>query len=315
MTFKLVKLKIKIKARQEIKLPDYAGSVFRGAFGHAFKKAACFSLEKDCSSCFNRNNCPYIYVFETDYPESAKQIKRLQKPPKPYLIEPPQMNLTDFNSEESLSFGLTIIGDAINYIPYFVFAFIKMGEDGIGNLRGKFSVEDIEAFSQKNNSYYSIFSPDNKNKIDFNEECVIKFTNDNGLCGSELLKLNFLTPINIIKDKCSRHDMEFYTFFSRLVSRINALSLFYCDKEFIENPSELIEMSKDVNTLKNCTSWYSFHRFSNRQKKSLVVGGYLGEILYSGKMKNFMPVIEIGKHVHNGKNTIMGLGKYEYECE
>ena len=109
--------------------------------------------------------------------------------------------------------------------------------------------------------------------------------------------------------------MEFYTFFSLLVSRINALSLFYCDKEFIENPSELIEMSKDVNTLKNCTSWYSFHRFSNRQKKSLVVGGYLGEILYSGKMKNFMPVIEIGKHVHNGKNTIMGLGKYEYECE
>ena len=52
-------------ARQQLRLPPYKGSTFRGAFGIAFKRAVCIVQHGDCARCLVRAQCVYPYIFDT----------------------------------------------------------------------------------------------------------------------------------------------------------------------------------------------------------------------------------------------------------
>lgn len=311
VVFNLIKLQIKAKALENIELPEYSGNVFRGNFGQSFKEVACLTLTKDCQKCEQHKTCPYFRIFETDYPEDTKSIKRLMQPPKPYIIEPPPINLTSFEQGKDFKFNLTLIGYAIEYLPYFIFTFKEMGK-GIGKTRGKFIVEDVLVYSS--DSFNSIFKSEEQRIINVDDSYHIKF---NGNKTQEELKdlsqlnLKFITPINIVVNKSSKHNLDFQPLFSRLISRINALSLLYCGSEFADNYMELIEKAKDIKTKENSTSWYQFKKYSSRQQQSLVAGGYLGEILYEGDFADLIQYMQIGEFVHAGKNTTLGFGRYE----
>ena len=50
------------RVTRSIRLPDYAGSMLRGAFGHALRSIGCITREKDCAACPLRRDCPYHIV-------------------------------------------------------------------------------------------------------------------------------------------------------------------------------------------------------------------------------------------------------------
>ncbi len=41
------------------------------------------------------------------------------------------------------------------------------------------------------------------------------------------------------------------------------------------------------------------------------MGGFMGEITYKGDFEPFRPYIRLGEHVHVGKGSSFGLGRYE----
>jgi len=43
-------------------------------------------------------------------------------------------------------------------------------------------------------------------------------------------------------------------------------------------------------------------------------GGLVGGVTYQGDMRLFMPVLQLGMHVHVGKLAMQGYGKYSMEC-
>lgn len=312
--FKILKLQIKAIAIDDIHLPDYAGAVFRGNFGHAFKDVACLTLQKKCNTCEKKAMCAYAQIFETDYPDGIKSIKRLQKPPRPYIIDPPSMNMTHFEKGKSVHFGLTLVGKAIDYLPYFIFTFKEMGKIGIGKGRGQFYIEDVAVYKENDNHFSSIFKSVDQRVINTDDNNLIIIHNDNnGHNIPDTIKLKFVTPINIVVDKSSKHNLEFHALFSRLLARVNALSLLYCGEEFTDEHTQLIEESRSIKTIENSTCWYQFKKHSNRQQKSFVAGGYLGEITYSGDFSKLYNILLAGTYVNAGKNTTLGFGKYEIE--
>jgi CRISPR/Cas system endoribonuclease Cas6 (RAMP superfamily) len=56
--------------------------------------------------------------------------------------------------------------------------------------------------------------------------------------------------------------------------------------------------------------WYDWGRRSVRQKRSMRLGGVLGEIQFSGPVGPFLPLLRAGEIVHAGKACTFGLGQY-----
>jgi hypothetical protein len=136
---KLSKYRFTIKPKNQLLLPPYKGSTFRGGFGHALKRAVCIERENECAQCIHRHTCMYSYVFETSIPkeEEGRPSKDEYVSP-PFIIEPPLDTKQHYGKEDKLAFHLILVGRAVDYIPFFIFGFEEMGRIGIGKNRGKY---------------------------------------------------------------------------------------------------------------------------------------------------------------------------------
>jgi hypothetical protein len=146
-------------------LPFYKGSMLRGAFGHAFKKAACVSPQHSCDRCAVAGTCSYRYVFETPVPENSERMKKYPNAPHPFIIRPVDKGKTDFEKDNRIAFEHTLFGEkTISALPYMLRAFELAGENGLGK----------ESISAKVETVYQIINDGN----------ITLYKEDQGMTGS-----------------------------------------------------------------------------------------------------------------------------------
>jgi hypothetical protein len=169
---KLARFNIQLTAHQQVALPPFVGSTLRGAFGHALKAIACSMPHADCRRCLLVDRCLYPRLFETsaktvtrnENGQSHSLLKQNQDAPRPFIFDPPAIKLGNqplrgrddllrervrLKSGESLVFGLTLLGDAINELPYIVYAITLMAKHGFGFERAPFSLDQIVAIDNQ----------------------------------------------------------------------------------------------------------------------------------------------------------------------
>lgn len=77
-------------------------------------------------------------------------LRLYPKVPHPFVIEPPATEKQSFESGEEFSFHVILIGNAIDYIPYFIYTFTELGKQGIGQGRGKYDLIQVEGIDLEN---------------------------------------------------------------------------------------------------------------------------------------------------------------------
>jgi hypothetical protein len=102
------------RCKTTISLPSYSGSTLRGGFGHAFRRVVCALKGKECKDCLLRDQCIYAYVFETPVPDDAQMMRKYTVAPHLFILEPSLNNQRTCEEGEEISFGLTLIGRAID---------------------------------------------------------------------------------------------------------------------------------------------------------------------------------------------------------
>ena len=107
---------------------------------------------KPCDSCLLKQKCIYSYIFETPPPDDTEILRLYPKVPHPFVIEPPVTEKQTFAPGESFSFHLLLIGNAIDYLPYFVYTFTELGKQGIGQGRGKYDLVQVEGIGLDGNA-------------------------------------------------------------------------------------------------------------------------------------------------------------------
>ena len=132
-----------ITALEPLILPTYKGSTFRGGFGYAFKRVVCAIRDKECSDCLLKEKCVYSYVFWAPAPSDQKNMRKYRAAPHPFVIEPPPEKRRGFKPGDEINFGLTLIGRAIDYLPYFIYTFDELGRIGIGKGKAKYELMDV----------------------------------------------------------------------------------------------------------------------------------------------------------------------------
>ncbi|MDI6786397.1 MAG: CRISPR system precrRNA processing endoribonuclease RAMP protein Cas6 [bacterium] len=309
--FRIAKFIIVIRPKEYLSLPKYKGSTFRGGFGHAFRRISCAIKSKTCNECLLKEKCVYSYVFETFSPNDSETKKRYPNIPHPFIIEPPENEKLHYKEGEILKFGLVLIGKAIDYLPYFIYAFNELGNIGIGRAKGKYYLETVLGLDNEN--YTEIYN--NKDKILDNSFKVIDHKTIEEECkrykNIKSISLDFLTPLRIKHDNRLTNRLEFNVLITALMRRISLLSYFHCEQKLDVDIKEIIECAREIKVKESTLNWYDWERYSNRQDTRMKLGGLVGNITFEGEIATFFPYLVLGEYIHIGKNCSFGLGRYE----
>jgi len=314
--FKFAQFQFSLKALEFLNLPEYKGSALRGGFGYAFKKVVCALKSKECPECLLREKCVYSYIFETPPPPTSRLMRKYTAAPHPFVLCPPLEDDRVYEPNEVLQFHLTLIGKAIDYLPYFIYTFEELGEMGLGKGRGKFAIEKVEAIRTAERSKAGekektvIYS--GKEKILRNLDNILIYWNHQSFAPAPpTLHLIFLTPTRLKFEGDLTSDLKFHILFRNLLRRISLLSYFHCGEELEVDFRGLIKESEAIQTKKSNLRWYDWERYSGRQDTRMKLGGFIGRVTFSGALDSFWPYLSLGEFIHVGKGSSFGLGKYE----
>lgn len=309
--FRFARFEFILKSLDTIYMPVYKGSTLRGGFGHAFKKVVCVRRDGNCETCLIKGRCFYSYVFETPpLPDSIK-MRKYPYAPHPFVITPPLEEKRTYLPNDLFRFELTLIGKAIDFLPYFIYTFDELGRMGIGKGRGKYRLEEVRDAHIGEGEGVIYTDKDKTLKNTFKLFNVDNLPTQKFYPSSFFLHLNFLTPTRLKFDGALTPKLEFHILIRNLLRRISLLSYFHCEEELSIDYKGVIDQAKSVTIQQEALRWVDWERYSNRQETRMKMGGFIGSIIFEGDVNPFAPFLLLGEQIHVGKGTSFGLGKYK----
>jgi hypothetical protein len=212
-----------------------------------------------------------------------------------------------------MRFGFTVIGRAAEYMPYFVYAFSEMGDEGVGRRRARYKLERVVAKNPLVGTREVIFDGEvvkNRRLPTVWENAVSAARKLEG----EHVRLKFMTPTFVkFEGKVSPEAPSFAALVQALLIRLPMLCAVHCGEVWHEDFKELVARAGEVETVRDETTWVSFRRYSSFKKKSESLEGVVGHAEYAGPVEEFLPLLEMGRLTHVGKRAVFGLGRYRME--
>jgi hypothetical protein len=290
-------------------LPPFKGSTFRGAFGGALKKVVCAVRERDCRSCLLAARCLYARTFElTEKSDGDKN--RVAAPPHPYVIEPPLSAETVFHAGDGFDFSLILFGPVNESLPYFIYAFEMMGGTGIGKRAGGkrpgFRLERVLCNGKTiyDGETRKLTMPTTLTTLALREPEVPESVST--------LEVRLPTPLRLKSGNSLSAELPFHLLVRAMLRRVSSLFTAYGHGEPPLDYRGLVATAQVVKTATSSLRWHDWERWSNRQEQTMLMGGLLGSITYEGRIGPFLPLLELSRELHLGKQTSFGLGKINF---
>lgn len=291
----ILPLRFELQQQQSLRLPYHAGSMLRGAFGMALKKLACITKQKDCKTCPLYRSCPYTQIFETPVPVNAEN----QQAVNPYIIQAPTMGERIIYSGETWSFGMTLVGKAIDQLPLIAYAWQKACEGGFSsaqsqaNLLGIYQGENCIYQANGSLSHYSstsIATPalTNQTRLHFVTPLRLQANNHIMLCAEQITASHLLIT---------------------LAKRVQRMMELHTHQPLTLDFPALLTQAKEIR-LSTQLQRATVPRYSNRQQQAMNLEGLMGTVTLHGELGHFAPLLQLGEYIHVGKSATFGLGRY-----
>jgi hypothetical protein len=308
--FRLSRYRFTLRPLESISLPANAGSTLRGALGYALLRQVCCRPQARCLHCDLSNECVYSYLFRTSPPEDTEVLSTLTAVARPFVIEPPPSAPKSFEAGERIVFHVVLIGRAVAYIPYFVFAFQQLGSAGLGRARSRFRLERVTDLGPRGKSVVFQATDGFLRGSSRNVDARVLERGAETL-STERLDLAFITPTRLKHHgELAWHGPPFHVLIRRLLDRVSSLSYFHCGNRWDIDFKAWIEQAKQVKATDVATTWADWERYSGRQDRRIKMGGLVGPITYTGDLGPFRGLLALGTLVHVGKGTVMGNGRF-----
>jgi hypothetical protein len=252
-----------------------------------------------------------VAFFESPPPPHHPEGAKFRQAPRPYVLNPPLTTQENFAPGDTLDFELVLIGRALEALPYFVYIFMGLGEQGLGRGRGKFEVVQVDLLG--NQEPHTIFQSSTQVLEPF--QASRGPTAQAGDGDVTQATLHFLTPLRLKEKGDLVTRVTFPLLLQRLLQRLILLAACYEKETQISDFAPLLSQAPLVAVQNVDLSWYDWQRFSRRQESLMKFGGLLGTITLTGPMGPFLPYIRLGTEVNVGQETTFGLGRYELVME
>lgn len=305
MTLPLLALDFDCRLLSPARLPAFKGSTLRGAFGHALKRVACALKRQDCASCLLAGNCAYSLIFATEKLDAS----RLSARPHPYVLNPPATDQLQYREGDCLSFNLVLLGPATQFLPHVVCAVEAMGQKGIGSGTtegaGRFALHRVTMGEQPAQVLYT--EEDRMLRPPDNPPCLHLEAGAPGPAGE--LGLGLLTPLRLKDQNSLQSALPFSLLIRAALRRVSTLEEHYGSGRPALDYHALVMQAGAVESVQADTRWQEIKRYSNRQKREMLLGGMVGRLRFRGHISVFLPLLRYAEAVNLGKQTVFGLGR------
>ncbi len=309
--FTFGRLRFEFLAREEFSLPRYKGSVFRAGLGAALRQIACSpGRNGQCGACLLAGECAYARLIETPVrPGDSGLTAGMADAPHPMVLRPPLSSNQHYKTGDSLVAEVILIGDAMRFTPQLICAFHDFSRAGIGNSRGKFSLERV--FAVTGGACKSIYACGDSalKDVSWAMKAADLLSKDNKIDAGRLT-VTLETPLRAKLHGSLCDTLNFQSLMKSILRRIRVLDSLYCDGTMAFDHRKLIALSAHVETIAENIWWVDWTRYSHRQKASLKMGGLIGNLEFQGEFSEFMAFLRLGEILHVGKGTAYGMGKY-----
>lgn len=303
--FPVARYRLEFAVERPMHLPDYAGSALRGVFGHALKRLACVTRERDCKACALYRSCPYPAVFETPPPLTTRRV--YSEIPQPFVVEPPPWGEREHAPGAPLEFGLVLIGPALDHLPLILLAWQRALGEGLGTSEGTARLLRVwldgaaepvlgepRGSLRPHATHVALPSP--------------------GPVPAEVT-LVFTTPLRLKRDghvlglaKLAPQDL-----LMGLVRRVAELAELQLGTSPGWDFPSLKRAAAQVQGSHQLT-WRDWTRYSNRQQQAMTLGGAAGHWTLAGDLRPFWPLLHLGQWLHVGGKATFGLGRYHLQA-
>lgn len=297
------------RMQAELRLPDFSGSLLRGQFGAALRRLACVTRAKTCAGCPLLTTCPYSNIFETP-PPGSHPLQKFSHVPNPYVIEPPPLGTRVIAPGESLSFGIVLVGRALDQLPLIVYALQRAFRRGISPRRAPGELEEIAWDHQ--GAAESVWD-DGAGRV----LAHIPVLEVPAFARCERARLLIDTPLRLQDNSHPVQAAELSP--RRLVTAIvrRAALLFDLHAGFPGLGADARALARHAETLadERDLQWQDWTRYSSRQRQAMTLGGVLGTWTLRGELAPVLPWLWLGQWLHAGKNATMGMGRFRLQVE
>lgn len=307
-TFPLARYRFEFQVIRPIRLPDYAGSMLRGAFGHALRQLACMTRQKECADCPLISTCPYPAIF-APLPPATHTLQKFSQIPVPYVIEPPAWGARQLGEGDSLVFHFVLIGRALKELPLIILAWRRALARSVGAGDGTAELTRVVHCSSTGiGDEIEIHQPEigaiapHVQAVNMSKE-----SDDSTLSAT----LNFNTPLRLQQNghALPSEKLDARTLLMALVRRANLLAEFHADSPLLTDFAPLLAACGGIRDSKNLV-WRDWTRYSSRQHQKMSLGGVVGTWTLNGNLALFAPFLRLGEWLHVGKEAAFGLGRY-----
>ena len=296
----IARLHLTVRAEGPLQLPPYAGSMLRGAFGHALLALSPLP-HTDGKPCALHASCPYCQLFAAP-PLPAHSLQKFSHMPQPYVIEPPTGGAQQLQAGQSFGFGLVLIGKALGLLPTVLQAWQRALRTGLGPQHTPCTLVDI--YDENGTQRLS-----NKREQLSNLSTTLPPAPALGTQAT----LHFCTPLRLqVQGKPVRAgQLTARDLLVALARRSQLLCDVYLGAAAPQHDFAALSTQAAGITLQGeCLRWFDWGRYSQRQQQEMQLGGLLGSVQLQGDLAPFAPLLHQGQWLHVGKNATMGLGGY-----
>lgn len=304
---RLARYRLEFMVETPLKLPEFAGSTLRGAFGTALRTSTCLTNAKSCDGCALLARCPYAQVFEPPPPASTHLLQDFNQIPRPYVIEPPLGGERSYAPGETLAFHLVLAGHAIDKLALILWAFHAALQRGVGQGSGTGHLRAVWLLSADGETLLT-----DKAGGPIAPHATAPDAHLLSTCSG--VTLHFHTPLRLQTNgrRASADELTPRKLLMGLIRRTALMCAFHGDGPLPIDFSELAARA-DALTSRKSLRWRDWSRYSNRQQKRMDLGGVIGSWTLEGNLEPFLPFLHLGQWLHLGKETVFGLGGYTLE--
>lgn len=304
-TFPLARYRFEFQVTRPIRLPDYAGSMLRGAFGHALRQIACMTRQKECAGCPLTGTCPYPAIF-APLPPATHALQKFSQIPVPYVIEPPAWGASHLQAGDTLQFHVVLIGRALKELPLVILAWRRALTRGVG--AGDGTAELTRVVHCGAGGDVDIHRPETGTIVPHAQSVNLLNEPDDG---KRSASLQFNTPLRLQQNghALPPEKLESRTLLMALVRRANLLAEFHADGPLRTDFAALFDACGGIVDDKKLV-WRDWARYSSRQQQKMSLGGVVGTWTLNGNLSLFAPFLRLGEWLHVGKEAAFGLGGY-----